>query len=66
MGSNTEFLQAPLLSPTYSLLSGLWLDFHQLVNDHAGRTTREKLAEQLQQGIHKDLARRARKRTKRF
>ncbi len=24
--------------PTYSLLSGLWLDFHQLVNDHAGRT----------------------------
>ena len=38
MGSNTKFLQAPLLLPTHSLLSGLWLDFHQLVNDHAGRT----------------------------
>jgi hypothetical protein len=38
-GSSHEFLQAPLPSSTYSLLSGLWLDFHQLVRDHAGRTT---------------------------
>jgi hypothetical protein len=36
--NKAEFLQAPLLLPTHSLLSGLWLDFHQLVNDHAGRT----------------------------
>ena len=38
-GRSKEFLRAPLLSPTYSLLSGLWLDLHQLVRDHAGHTS---------------------------
>lgn len=32
------FLQAPLASPIYSLLSGLELDSHQLVVGHTGRT----------------------------
>ena len=39
-GRSKEFLRAPLPLPTHSLLSGLWLDFHQLVRDHAGRTRR--------------------------
>jgi len=38
-GLNCEYLQQELLLPTHSLLSGLSLDFHQLVNDHAGCTT---------------------------
>ena len=37
-GPGGEFLRAPLASTSYSLLSGLWLDFHQLVDAHAGRT----------------------------
>jgi hypothetical protein len=39
LGSNTEFLWAPLPSPTFSLLTGQWLDFHQLADYHASRTT---------------------------
>jgi len=35
-----EFLRTPLPSSTCFLLSGLWLDFHQLVRDHAGHTIR--------------------------
>jgi len=38
LGSNTEFLWTPLPSPTFSLLTGQWLDFHQLANYHASRT----------------------------
>ncbi|MFA5924306.1 MAG: hypothetical protein WC856_23940, partial [Methylococcaceae bacterium] len=30
---------APLPSPTFSLLTGQWLDFHQLADYHASRTT---------------------------
>ena len=39
-GPGGEFLRAPLASTSYSLLSGLWLDLHQLVDAHAGRTTK--------------------------
>jgi len=38
LGSNTEFLWTPLPSPTFSLLTGQWLDFHQLADYHASRT----------------------------
>ena len=33
-----RFLRTPLLSSTYSLLSGLWMDFHHLGFTHAGHT----------------------------
>jgi hypothetical protein len=38
LGSNTEFLWTPLHSPTFSLLTGQWPDFHQLADYHASRT----------------------------
>ena len=38
MGSYSEFLWTPLPSPTFSLLTGQWLDFHQLADYHASRT----------------------------
>ena len=38
MGSYREFLWTPLPSPTFSLLTGQWLDFHQLADYHASRT----------------------------
>jgi hypothetical protein len=50
-GSFCEFLQAPLPSSTYSLLSGLWLDLHQLVRDHAGRTTEQPRVEESNKGL---------------
>ncbi|MFA6064185.1 MAG: hypothetical protein WC736_16470, partial [Gallionella sp.] len=40
LGSHQEFLWAPLPSPTFSLLTGQWLDFHQLADYHASRTAR--------------------------
>ena len=36
--SYSEFLWTPLPSPTFSLLTGQWLDFHQLADYHASRT----------------------------
>ena len=39
MGNDSPFLRAPLLSPTSSLLTGRRLDFHQLADYHARRTT---------------------------
>ena len=39
LGSVECFLQAPLSSATYSLLSGLWVEFHHLDYDHAGHTS---------------------------
>jgi hypothetical protein len=39
LGSYREFLWTPLPSPTFSLLTGQWLDFHQLADYHASRTT---------------------------
>jgi hypothetical protein len=38
LGSYREFLWTPLPSPTFSLLTGQWLDFHQLADYHASRT----------------------------
>jgi hypothetical protein len=38
LGSYQEFLWTPLPSPTFSLLTGQWLDFHQLADYHASRT----------------------------
>ncbi|OAD24076.1 hypothetical protein THIOM_000074 [Candidatus Thiomargarita nelsonii] len=38
LGSNYRFLSAPLHSATYSLLPGLWMDFHHLDDWHASRT----------------------------
>jgi hypothetical protein len=38
LGSYSEFLWTPLPSPTFSLLTGQWLDFHQLADYHASRT----------------------------
>jgi len=38
LGSYSKFLWTPLLSPTFSLLTGQWLDFHQLADYHASRT----------------------------
>ncbi len=38
LGSYREFLWTPLLSPTFSLLTGQRLDFHQLADYHASRT----------------------------
>ena len=37
-----KFLRAPLPLSIYSLLSGLLLDFHQQVYDHAGHTSRRR------------------------
>ena len=39
LGSYREFLWAPLLSPTFSLLTGQRLDFHQLADYHASHTS---------------------------
>ena len=39
IGRSKEFLRAPLPLSTYSLLSGLWLDLHQLVRYHADPTS---------------------------
>jgi len=39
VGNDSPFLRAPLLSPTSSLLTGRRLDFHQLADYHASRTT---------------------------
>ncbi|MFA5924813.1 MAG: hypothetical protein WC856_26615, partial [Methylococcaceae bacterium] len=44
LGSHQEFLWAPLPSPTFSLLTGQWLDFHQLADYHASRTTTTRYA----------------------
>ena len=38
LGSYREFLWTPLPSPTFYLLTGQWLDFHQLADYHASRT----------------------------
>jgi hypothetical protein len=38
-GSYRELLWTPLPSPAFSLLTGQWLDFHQLADYHASRTT---------------------------
>jgi len=38
LGSYREFLWTPLLSPTFSLLTGQRLDFHPLADYHASHT----------------------------
>jgi hypothetical protein len=38
LGSHAQFLWTPLPSPTFSLPTGQWLDFHQLADYHASRT----------------------------
>ena len=38
IGLAGEFLWTPLPSPTSSLLTGQWLDFHKLADYHASRT----------------------------
>ena len=38
LGGYPEFLWTPLHSPTFSLPTGQWLDFHQLADHHASRT----------------------------
>ena len=40
LGSYSEFLWVPLLSPTFSLHTGQRLDFYQLSDYHASRTSR--------------------------
>jgi hypothetical protein len=47
LGSYREFLWAPLPSSTFSLLTGQWLDFHQLADYHASRTAIAKLTDKL-------------------
>jgi hypothetical protein len=39
LGSYSQFLWTPLLSPTFSLLTGQWLDFHHTMPVASHRTT---------------------------